>query len=219
MSDSDSHHPTNATATSTTGTSEMDIIIPRPCPSCHAMVNGKASLLEIPHFKEVAHLILDCGNCGTKTETYKSGHRVEDHGQKITLTVENKADLRRRLLKGENCTIEIPSLGLEIPAATLPARFMPLSDFLHQTLTDVLRHAQASGHASNPELKAFVQKLLGFMDGDGLPATIIFDDPAGNTYVESFSAPEIDSTIVTELYKRSAEAEALVGQSYERTPI
>ncbi|KAJ3159994.1 hypothetical protein HDU86_001259 [Geranomyces michiganensis] len=221
MSDTanEEHAAMNATATSETGTASMDIVIPRPCPNCGAMVNGKAALLEIPHFKEVAHLILDCGNCGTKSETYKSGHRVEEKGQKVTLTVEKKADLSRRLLKGENCTIEIPSIGLEIPAVTLPARFMPIADFLHKSLTDVLRHAHASGHGDNPELKAFVKRLLGFMDGEGLPATMIFDDPAGNTYVESFAAPEIDSTIVTEHYERSPEAEALVGQSYERTPI
>ncbi|KAI8914007.1 ZPR1 zinc-finger domain-containing protein [Powellomyces hirtus] len=210
---------TNATLVDESGQGAMDLVIPRPCPNCGAIVNGKAALVDIPHFKEVAHLILDCSNCATRSETYKSGHRVEEKGTRITLNVESKRDFERKLLKGENCTIEIPSLGLEIPASTLPARFIPIADFLHRALTDILRQAQATGQGGNPELKQFVQKLMAFMDADLLPATIIFDDPAGNTYLESFSAPEVDPTIVTEEYERSVMQEALVGSSYDHTPI
>ncbi|KAI8827131.1 ZPR1 zinc-finger domain-containing protein [Fimicolochytrium jonesii] len=192
-----------------------DLVIPRPCPICGVTINGKAALVEIPHFKEVAHLTLDCGNCGNKTESYKSGHRVEDKGTKMTLKMESKRDFERLVLKGEHCTMEIPSLGLEVPPEALPARYMSIADFLHQTLTDVLRHAQATGRGGNSDLKQWVQKMMAFMDGDMLPATLILTDPAGNTYLESFSAPEKDATIETEEYERSVADNKRVNASYD----
>ncbi|KAJ3020475.1 nucleolar zinc-finger protein [Thoreauomyces humboldtii] len=197
----------------------MDIVIQRPCPNCAALISGQAALVEVPHFKEVAHLILDCSNCNTRTETFKSGHRVEEKGQKITVTLENMQDLERKVLKGEYCTLEIPLLGLELPPQTLPARFMPILDFLHQILEDVLKNATARGEASNPQIKLFHHNVVAFATGKVFPATILLDDPAGNTHVESFSAPDVDANIKVEEYARNEEQEKLVMSSYDTTPI
>ncbi|KAJ3188277.1 nucleolar zinc-finger protein [Gaertneriomyces sp. JEL0708] len=177
---------------------EPTIVIPRPCPNCGTVVDGKAELIEIPHWKDVAFLILDCHTCGKKTETYKSGHRVEDKGERITITVNDKKDFRRRVLKSETCTLKIPSLGLEVPPESLGGKYMPLSNFLAHVLEDV----KTSSSGMTPQLRQWIKTFRDFMDGKSLPTTLIFEDPTGNTFVQNFSAPDVDSNVSTEYYER-----------------
>ena len=53
----------------------------------------------------------------------KSGGGIEPKGKRITLTVTDKSDLNRDVLKSETCDLKIPELEFEMGGAALGGRY------------------------------------------------------------------------------------------------
>ena len=53
----------------------------------------------------------------------KSGGGIESKGKRITLTVTDKSDLNRDVLKSETCDLKIPELEFEMGGAALGGRY------------------------------------------------------------------------------------------------
>lgn len=57
-----------------------------------------------------------CNDCGFTNNEIQSGAPVNPEGVKITLKVQNEADLNRQLVKSDYASIKIVEIDFEIPA-------------------------------------------------------------------------------------------------------
>lgn len=57
-----------------------------------------------------------CDHCGYQNNEIQSSGVVPDRGVKITLTVKDKSDLNRQLVKSDHISIKIPEVSFEIPS-------------------------------------------------------------------------------------------------------
>ena len=55
--------------------------------------------IDIPHFKEVVLMALNCEYCGHKSNEIKSGSGISDKGKKIELRITDPSDLSCDILK------------------------------------------------------------------------------------------------------------------------
>ncbi|ERF74373.1 hypothetical protein EPUS_02060 [Endocarpon pusillum Z07020] len=106
--------------------------IPSLCPGCSKDCTINIKKVNIPHFKEVIIMSTVCEHCGYTTREVKTGGEIPEKGQKITLRVENTADLSRDILKSETAALKSPELGLEVQPGTLGGRFTTVEGLLTQ---------------------------------------------------------------------------------------
>ncbi|KAL7752987.1 nucleolar zinc-finger protein [Sorochytrium milnesiophthora] len=196
---------TGATETPVVPPGSYELEVVRPCPACGNQAPGKAWLDDIPHFRDVAVLDLDCGQCGTKSLQHKTGNNPEPQGQRYTLQVTSEADLTRKVLKSKFATIRIPDIGLEISHETFPDKYTDIDTMLRLIFRDLSKSAAGMEAGAQKEaMAAFLRQLMQLIQGR-LETCIILDDPAGLSYMQSFSAPEQDACIQIESYDRTAE--------------
>uniref|UniRef100_A0A1X7U0A4 Zinc finger ZPR1-type domain-containing protein n=1 Tax=Amphimedon queenslandica TaxID=400682 RepID=A0A1X7U0A4_AMPQE len=69
------------------------------CPNCQMPAETNMKLVDIPHFKEVVLMALNCDYCGHKSNEIKSGSGISDKGKKIELRITDPTDLSRDILK------------------------------------------------------------------------------------------------------------------------
>ena len=195
--------------------------IPSLCPGCSKNCTVNVKKVNIPHFKEVIIMSTVCEHCGYTTREVKTGGEIPDKGQRITLQVQNTADLSRDILKSETCALKSPELGLEVQPGTLGGRFTTVEGLLTQ-VRDQLR-----GQIFDVESRTDGESLKG---GDSMPAdakerwddffakldqgikaenqfSIVLEDPLANSYVQSLAEQEgvDDAQLSKEYYERTEE--------------
>lgn len=69
------------------------------CSSCGHKSDTLVKKVNIPYFKDVLIMSVNCDKCGYRDNEVKSGAAISPLGKKITLKVENKEDLSRDILK------------------------------------------------------------------------------------------------------------------------
>lgn len=189
------------------------------CPGCSKDCTINVKKLDVPHFKEVIIMSTVCDHCGYTTREVKSGGEIPDKGQRITLRVENVADLSRDILKSETCVLKSPELGLEVQPGTLGGRFTTVEglltafhDQLHGQIFDIESHnggeSLAAGDSMPTESKQrwdeFFAKLDQAIKAE-IKFSIVLEDPLANSYVQSLAE------------EGGGEDAQLVKVSYERT--
>lgn len=186
---------------------------PANCSSCGAHSDTKMHILNIPHFKEVIIMSTSCDECGYKSNEVKAGGPVSDCGKKITLKIEDLEDMSRDILKSETCGLEIPEIDLELNAGTLGGRFTTVEGLLrqvHEELSSKVPHESED----QPERRAIFTKFLDRLEkvmSLEIKATLILDDPLGNSYLQNLYAPEPDPQLTIEEYKRTFEQNEALG--------
>lgn len=159
------------------------------CPDCNAPAATNMKMTKIPHFKEVIIMATNCEYCGHRTNEVKSGGGIEDKGVRFEVRVANKDDFSRDVLKSETCSMKIPELDLEVGGRALGGRFTTAEGLLRATADQLAESPGALGDAPsiNEEgLKGFLAKLNEVLECKR-PVTLILDDPAGNSYVQSLA--------------------------------
>ncbi|KAL7463611.1 hypothetical protein ACHAXS_003968 [Conticribra weissflogii] len=158
-------------------------------------------MIDIPHFKEVIIMSLDC-DCGYKSKEIKGGGSIPAFGTKITLTVKDSRDLSREVLKSDTSGISIPDLELELDEGGLGGMYTTVEGLLlkiHDRLvvanpfgigdSSTKHHADNDGESySEPKdehikFKDLLAKLKKMAAGDNFPFTIILSDPLSNSFV------------------------------------
>ncbi|KAL5630588.1 hypothetical protein BROUX41_000460 [Berkeleyomyces rouxiae] len=110
---------------------------PATCPGCtHACVTHM-KMVDIPHFKQVVLMSTVCDACGYRSNDVKTGGEVPEHGERITIKIDNELDLARDILKSESCALECPELNLVVNAGTLGGRFTTVEGLLTQVRNDL----------------------------------------------------------------------------------
>lgn len=217
--------------------------IPTPCPGCTRPTHTHMKMVRIPYFSEVVVMSTACEHCGYRTNEVKSGGAVPDKGRRIALKVENKEDLSRDILKSESCALECPELSLHVEPGTLGGRFTTVEglitqvrDDLHSSVfsadgsgastgaatTDVVPFPAMSGgdsmgNSDKDKWEAFFGKVEKAINGEFFPFTVIMTDPLAASYVQSFKAPQPDSSIEVSDYERTQEEMDDLGLSDMKT--
>lgn len=185
------------------------------CPECRSPCETNMKMTSIPHFKEVVIMATVCDNCGNKTNEVKSGGGIEEKGMRFTVRIETKEDLNRDVLKSETCNISIPELDCEVGPSALCGRFTTIEGILtamkdQLSGNEVMFH-DSSDDASKQRFKGFVERFDKLINLETF-STLILDDPAGNSYVQSLSDNgELDDKLIIEKYERSYEQNEELG--------
>lgn len=185
------------------------------CSQCRSDCVTNMKVTDIPHFKEVIIMATVCDVCGCRTNEVKSGGAIEEQGVRFEVTINSKEDLTRDVLKSETCSLSIPELECEVGPSALGGRFTTVEGIL-TAMKEQLQDNNYMFHDSSDEkdkerLKSFLEKFRCVLELEK-PATLILDDPAGNSYVQSLMDDDsADSKLKISKYQRSHEQNEELG--------
>lgn len=153
-----------------------------------------------------------CESCGHRTNEVKSGAGIEPQGVRIEVTITGKEDFSRDLLKSETCDMEIPELELEVGPTILGGRFTTIEGIIAAMKEQL--SSTFTGDSSDPEtvnrMDTFIAQLGKVLDGQR-KVTLILNDPAGNSYVQSLSDDGPDDRLKITKYDRNFEQNEELG--------
>ena len=103
--------------------------------------------------------------------------------------------MNRQVIKGDNCTISIPEIQLDIPPITQQGDLNTIEGVLCR-VSEQLREEQPYRKENCPEVYEQVEAFCNHMDemssGKAFPFTFIVDDPSGNSFVENPYLPKVE---------------------------
>lgn len=156
----------------------------------------------------------NCDSCGHRTNEVKSGGGIEPQGIRMEVVVKGKEDFSRDVLKSETCGLELPELELEVGSTALGGRFTTIEGLLAATKEQLTSNAVITGDSSDPaavkRMDEFVVKFDEILEGKR-HVTIILDDPAGNSYIQSLSDVGYDERLKINKYDRTFEQNEELG--------
>ena len=211
---------------------------PTKCPSCHKTSETKILTTDIPHFKQVIFMSLNCENCGFKSNEVKgSSGPIESFGTKITLFVRDTADLTRDVIKSDTAGIKIPEVELELEEGGLGGVYTTVEGLLlkiYNQLSNVFTNnlLDADGGVGNRSTIAseeqdfrgnsylkVLQKIKSMSEGKILPFTIIITDPLSKSFVSP--TPRKNNINVPSCFEKdessTCEEFSLIITRYERS--
>ncbi|XP_015120101.1 zinc finger protein ZPR1 [Diachasma alloeum] len=184
------------------------------CPKCNAPCATNMKMTNIPHFKQVVIMATVCDQCGHKTNEVKSGCGIEPEGVRMQVKVNGREDFSRDVLKSETCAMEIPELELEVGPDALGGRFTTVEGIITATREQLLSNTSFCGDSADETVKKrmdeFISKLDQVLNGVR-PLTIILDDPAGNSYIQSLSDSGCDERLNITKYERNFQQNEELG--------
>lgn len=189
---------------------------PRPCHACQKPGEERMVHVEIPYFKEVILMSFACDYCGYRHNDIKTGGSISEKGKRIELSVQNRDDLSRDILKSDTASLKIPEIDLSIAEGTLGGRFTTVEGMLSLIKDQLTNNPFIVGDSTHPVNK---KKWETFIDGlkkvlrAEIPFTFIIDDPLANSYIQSYTSPDPDPQIKEEFYERSQEQNDDLGLS------
>ncbi|PVI02073.1 zinc finger protein-like protein zpr1 [Periconia macrospinosa] len=192
---------------------------PATCPGCTKPCTTNMKMVNIPHFKQVVLMSTVCDHCGYRTNEVKTGGEVPEKGRRITISVENKEDLSRDILKSESCAMQSPELHLSVEPGTLGGRFTTIEGILTQVRDDLRSSIYNVGTSeggdsmdttTKQKWDSFFGQLNAAIEGE-IKFTLVLSDPLASSYVQSFTAPEPDAQLKVEEYERTEEEEEDLG--------
>ncbi|KAI5740663.1 hypothetical protein M8J76_005967 [Diaphorina citri] len=181
---------------------------PTNCSQCGSPCMTNMKMTNIPYFKEVVIMATTCDTCGHRTSEVKSGGGIEPKGVKIEVFVSQAEDFSRDVLKSDTCCLSIPELDLEVGAAALGGKFTTVEGLLRDIQGQIGDRGSMFSDAADPDaagrMKAFLARLDDILTNKET-ITLVLDDPAGNSYVQSTTAPDPDPGLKITSYERSYE--------------
>lgn len=192
------------------------------CPSCNSPCETNMKLVNIPYFKEVVIMATCCEACGHRDNEVKGGGGIEPKGRKISLLITNERDMTRDVLKSETAYVAIPELEFQTDMSTLGGKFTTVEGLLEDFKTQLKEvNPFMSGDSSLPamrqKLQTFCEKLEQIQTGRLKDVHLVLDDPAGNSYVQSLTAPDPDPQLQVEDYVRTFQQNEDLGLNDMKT--
>ncbi|KAG0056743.1 nucleolar zinc-finger protein [Gryganskiella cystojenkinii] len=183
------------------------------CMNCHDNGITRLLLTRVPHFREVILMAFECPHCGFRSNELQQANAIAVGGAIYTCHITSKADLNRQLVKTDTAVVRIPEIDFEIPAQR--GHLTTVEGLLNTVIDDLQSDQPVRKHMDEAlyhQIDAIIQKLQDCMDNK-TPFTIILDDPAGNSYIESLSAPDLDDKLDLSVYMRTRAQERAMGLS------
>jgi len=194
---------------------------PEICTSCGKPAVCRMKQVQIPFFKEVTIMAVSCDHCGYKSNEVKAGGGIEPKGKKHILKIRTKEDLARDILKSDMASIQIPELEWDIGMGCIAGKFTTLEGILNDLKEHLIdKNPFAMGDSSTSDrneryatFKSNVDKILNLE----IEASFILDDPSGNSYILSLTAPEPDPQLEEIEYERSWDQNEELGLNDMKT--
>ncbi|KAM4704485.1 zinc finger protein ZPR1 [Rhinophrynus dorsalis] len=183
------------------------------CMNCYRNGVTRLLLTKVPFFREIIVSSFTCDECSWSNTEIQTAGRIQELGVRYTLTVKNKRDVNREVVKTDYATTRIPEIDFEIPACTQKGALTTIEGILER-VTAGLQQEQPLRRAEDEcvaeKIDKFITKLQSLKDGE-TQFTFILDDPSGNSFVENPFAPQKDEALTVSHYKRSPEQDRLLG--------
>ncbi|SOV18405.1 zinc finger protein, putative [Plasmodium sp. gorilla clade G2] len=210
------------------------------CPCCNHMGMNNFCEINIPGFKKCLILSFVCPNCNFKTSEIKSSGEINPKGKKITLTVNNKNDLNRFVIKSETASINIPVVELTSDYGTLGGTLttvegliMKIIESLEEKFKFLLGDSNINTHqyenenipdalnknvdTTSSKIRELIKKLYKLCKTEEFcPYDLIIDDIASNSYISSDIVGE-DPNLKEEEYERTYEQNDMLGLTSMQT--
>lgn len=186
------------------------------CMNCGETGQTRLMLHKIPYFRELIIASFFCDHCGERNNEVTFGGEIQLQGCIYELQVTTPRDLDRQLIKSDSATVRLKEIDFEIPPLTQKGEISTIEGIL-RTAAKNLSLYQAQRMEDSPEIGTKVAEVimnLTLMAGGSqsmMPFTIVVDDPAGNSYVENFLAPQVDPHMTRKCYNRSAFQDEALG--------
>ncbi|KAF9899791.1 nucleolar zinc-finger protein [Linnemannia zychae] len=183
------------------------------CMNCHENGTTRLLLTRVPHFREVILMAFDCPHCGYRSNELQQANAIAVGGAIYTCQVSNRADLNRQIVKTDTATVKIPEIDFEIPAQR--GHLTTIEGLLSTVIDDLESDQPVRKHLDETlyhQIKHTVDQLQDCISGK-TPFTVILDDPAGNSYIESLDAPNLDAKLDLSVYMRTRAQERAMGLS------
>ncbi|KAG0292989.1 nucleolar zinc-finger protein [Linnemannia gamsii] len=183
------------------------------CMNCHENGTTRLLLTRVPHFREVILMAFDCPHCGHRSNELQQANAIAVGGAIYTCQISSKADLNRQLVKTDTASVKIPEIDFEIPAQR--GQLTTIEGLLSTVIDDLESDQPVRKHLDEAlylQIKQIIEKLQDCIDSK-TPFTVILDDPAGNSYIESLDAPNLDSKLDLSVYLRTRAQERAMGLS------
>ncbi|KAI0704360.1 zf-ZPR1-domain-containing protein [Cytidiella melzeri] len=204
------------------GQNEEIYVFHGTCSSCGHPSDTLVKKVNIPYFKDILIMSINCDLCGFRDNEVKSGSAISERGKRITLKVEGREDLSRDILKSESSGLEIPEIDLVLKEGTLGGRFTTLEGILNQ-IYEELSEKLFNDSKSDGAFETFLAKLKAVKSAEH-PFTLILDDPLANSYLQNLYAPDPDPNMTIEEYDRTFDQNEDLGlndmkvEGYENDP-
>ncbi|CEG68084.1 hypothetical protein RMATCC62417_04409 [Rhizopus microsporus] len=189
------------------------------CMKCQENGITRILLSKIPHFKEIIIMAFECPHCGFRNNELQSAGSVNERGHTITLSILNKDDMNRQIVKSDYCSLKFIELDMEIPANRDRGLLTTVEGLVSNAIDD-LSAGQPIRKATDEAVYNRIEEILATMNEykEGKPFTLVLDDPSGNSYVENRCLPSQDPQIKLRWYTRTAEQQAFLGLQSDQTP-
>ncbi|XP_067637236.1 zinc finger protein ZPR1 isoform X1 [Eurosta solidaginis] len=186
------------------------------CSQCGSSCETNMKLTKIPHFKEVVIMATVCEACGAKTNEVKSGGGIEEKGTRFEVQVESIEDLTRDVLKSETCSLTIPELDCEVGPSALGGRFTTIEGILVAMKDQLQSEGCLFQDSADEDIKKRLKSVIDKFDqilALELKVTLVLDDPAGNSYVQSLvdGDSDVDKKLKITNYERSFDQNEELG--------
>jgi zinc finger protein len=170
------------------------------CPACGASQLTMRSMAEdLPYFGQSLITTLACAQCGLRHTTTMV---LEQHApRRATLRFRAPEDLSVRVVRSDSCSYTIPELGFKAEPSTASEAFVTNLEGILERVRDVLVRTRLI--VDRPEARAKAEELLDKLQRiqEGRePATLVLDDPYGNSQIAS------DRAVVEELGEEEARS-------------
>ncbi|CEG68085.1 hypothetical protein RMATCC62417_04409 [Rhizopus microsporus] len=164
-------------------------------------------------------MAFECPHCGFRNNELQSAGSVNERGHTITLSILNKDDMNRQIVKSDYCSLKFIELDMEIPANRDRGLLTTVEGLVSNAIDD-LSAGQPIRKATDEAVYNRIEEILATMNEykEGKPFTLVLDDPSGNSYVENRCLPSQDPQIKLRWYTRTAEQQAFLGLQSDQTP-
>lgn len=154
------------------------------CPSCDGRgLEYTTEAVDLPYLGRSLEILLRCDKCGYRHNDFVLTEHREP--TRYSYLVQKADDMMVRVVRSSSGTVRIPELGISIePGVSSEAFISNIEGVLvrvERVLFQLLRDAETD------DMRVRIQDLLDAMaamrDGKGPPATVILEDPFGNSAI------------------------------------
>ncbi len=164
------------------------------CPICGNCLSVEYKIEKLNGIS-FASISVDCG-CGFKVkDVVIFGNKLPS---KYTLKITSGEDLKTKIIKSSNCSIEIPEIGIKVEPDKLEGRITDTEGVLKEVLEVLsLYKSFLEDGKEKKHLNDMIKCVYEAMEGKR-KLTLILEDPSGNT----------------KIFSENAEREILMDKSY-----
>ncbi|XP_050438434.1 zinc finger protein ZPR1 [Adelges cooleyi] len=183
--------------------------------------NGITRLLltRIPFYKELVISSFECPHCGYKNNQLDPAIEIKPQGVRLTLSVEEKADLDRYVITTDYTCVRVPQLEFEIPSMSQKAQVTTVEGVIDKTVVN-LSHQKDQLFETNAEFASKIDEVINGLNSIkslNKPVIMSFEDATGNLFISNPNAPQADPRMHSIAFTRNNEQNTMIGLAAENT--